>query len=93
MAQSDRLKSDVNAGIEDSAKFVGIGKTYTLSGDPPVTRSWRKSGVGLFAGFSTSTAAIKAFCDPAGEEKKATSAQTAEASQKTPATTGATKKE
>lgn len=78
-AQIERLKSDINAGVSDTSKFVGEGRRYSLPGDPPITRSWTRKGTGWYFGFATSTAAIKAFFDPAaGAEKKSSSTQQAE---------------
>jgi hypothetical protein len=80
VSKVDYLREDVNRSIADTSKVIGIGRTYTLSGDPPVDSRFAGKGMGWFIGFNASTEALgKLFSagSSATGGKGATSAESA----------------
>jgi hypothetical protein len=83
--QTEVLRDDINGSLgTDTSKAIGIGRTYSLPGDPPVRRIWTGRGVGLFLGLSTYIASVRDyFAGKKPATKTGTSRQTVGDSTKT----------
>jgi hypothetical protein len=85
ISPNERLRQHLNDALKDTAKFIGEGRTYSLTGSIPTVVEWKKPATGWFVGFSVSTETLKKLIS-GSTERTATSTSTQSSERKSVAT-------